>query len=605
MTTQEILTAYLDFFKERGHALIPNLSLVPSGDSTLLFVNSGMFPLVPYLSGEPHPLGKRLINVQRSIRFEDIDEIGDNRHTTCFHMLGNWSLGDYFKEEQLRWIWEFMVERLGIDVDKMYGTVFYGDEYAPRDEVSIGLLEEIFRAYGVSNPQEGERIFAYKGNWWQRGDAVGELGGPDSEIYYYIGKDGNGLGQDPDKNEEEFIEIGNSVFMQYKRTPEGWDELPQKNVDFGGGLERITMVVQQKEDIFETDSFWPIVEYLQEVSGASYRESLETTQAMRILADHVRGCVLLAMDGVIPSNKDQGYVLRRLLRRMVRYARNLNIKTGVAADLVDVTTRMLSWMYPNLPDMNDQIKGIFVEEEEKFSKTLDRGVREAEKRLKDTDGSIESLAQIGFDLYQSLGYPPEMIVDDARDCGFTVDLKQFERIYATEFTQHKDKSRAGAEHKFKGGLADQSEQVVKYHTTTHILHWALRQVLGDNVIQHGSNITSERLRFDFNYDSKLSDEQISLVEELVNKTIKQSLPVNFVMLPIVEAEKTGAIHAFGEKYGETVKVYFIGSALDTALSKEFCGGPHVQNTSELNEVQLYKQESVGKGIRRVYLKRKN
>lgn len=604
MTTQEILTAYLEFYKERGHALTPNVSLVPSGDSTLLFTNSGMFPLVPYLSGEPHPLGKRLVNFQRAIRFEDIDEIGDNRHTTCFHMIGNWSLGDYFKGDQLPWLWEFMVEKLGIDINRMYGTVFIGDQYAPRDEESIILLNEIFDKYGVKQGKENERIFAYEGNWWKRGDAVGELGGPDSEVFYYIGSDNNGIGQNPEDNEDEFIEIGNSVFMQYRKTKDGWEELPQKNVDFGGGLERIAMVVQKKNDIFETDSFWPIIEELQKLSGYGYNDSIEVKVAMRILADHVRGCVLLAMDEVAPSNKDQGYVLRRLLRRMIRYARNLNIQEGVTSNLVDVTANMIAWIYPELPSMVPSIRDVFNNEEKKFSKTLTRGVREVEKRLVDFDGSVERLAETAFDLYQSLGYPPEMIVDDAHDRGFNVDLKVFEKTYADLFAGHQSQSRAGAEQKFKGGLADHSGQVVKYHTATHLLHWALREVLGSDVIQRGSNITGERLRFDFNFPEKLSDEQVHEVEKLVNEKINAALPVSFVMLPKDEAEKTGAIHAFGEKYGDQVKVYFIGGSLESAVSKEFCGGPHVENTSEIGNVEIYKQESVGKGVRRIYARTK-
>lgn len=605
MTTQEILESYIQFFKARGHALTPNVSLVPSGDSTLLFTNSGMFPLVPYLSGEPHPLGKRIVNVQRAVRFDDLEVVGDNRHTTCFHMLGNWGLGDYFKAEQLPWIWDFLIQDLNLDVNRLYATVFAGDEFSPRDEESIKLIKAIYQKYGVV-ACEGERIFAYSGNWWKRGDAVGELGGPDSEIFYYIG-DGDGVGQNPEDNEDEFIEIGNSVFMQFKKTADGWEELSQKNIDFGGGLERLAMVVQGAKDIFETDSFWPIIETLQKISGIDYKSEAAGSvpkRAMRILADHIRAVVFMAMDGVTPSNKDQGYVMRRYLRRIVRFARHLGIKNAIAGQLVPTVVEMFVWMYPDLAEKQTDLIGIFNEEEEKFGQTLVRALHVVEKRLTGFVGGSDELSQIAFDLFQSVGYPPEMLLEEARDRGFDISENDFMLTYKAHFAKHQVGSRAGAEQKFKGGLADHSEQVTRYHTATHLLHWALRQVLGESVIQHGSNITGERLRFDFNFNEKLTDDQVGKVEELVNAQIKKSLPVNFVMMQKEEAEKTGAIHAFNEKYPDEVKVYYIGSDINSAISKEFCGGPHVKNTSEIGEVEVYKQESVGKGLRRVYLRNK-
>ncbi|PIZ44173.1 alanine--tRNA ligase [candidate division WWE3 bacterium CG_4_10_14_0_2_um_filter_41_14] len=602
MTSQEILRKYLEYYQERGHVLIPNLSLVPEGDSTLLFVNSGMFPLVPYLFGEPHPLGSRLVSIQRAVRFDDLEEVGDNRHTTVFHMIGNWSLGDYFKKEQLPWIWEFFVKELGLNINKMYGTVFSGDQYAERDVTSIALLKEIFVSYGIEDPKEGERIFAYAGNWWQRGDAIGELGGPDSEVFYYIGEDGTGLGMDPETDEDKFIEIGNTVFLQFKRTEEGWEELPQKNVDFGGGFERIAMVVQGKNDIFETDNFWPIIQKIQELSGKDYYGDKGVQRIMRILADHIRSATFISMDGVVPGNKDQGYVLRRFLRRMVRFARKLDISKNVAGSLVPTVATMFEWIYPDLPSKQWFIIGVFTEEEEKFSKTLERGQKESVKRLDGFSGSVEALAAIAFDLYQSVGYPPEMVLEDAQDNGVEIDLSTFENTYAEYVTKHQEKSRKGAEQKFAGGLADHSEQVVKYHTTTHLLNKALRDIFGDQIMQRGSNITGERLRFDYNHDAPLTEEQIAKIEEIVNKHISENLPVNFEMMPIADAEKTGAIHAFGEKYGDTVKIYYIGDSLDRAISKEFCGGPHVSNTSELSPIEIYKQQSVGKGIRRVYVR---
>ncbi len=601
MTSQEILRKYIEFFEKRDHKLIPNVSLVPSGDSTLLFVNSGMFPLVPYLSGESHPSGKRLVNVQRAVRFEDLDEIGDNRHTTVFHMIGNWSLGDYFKAEQLPWIWKFMVEILGLDINKMYATVFSGNELIQKDEESITLLKSIFNKYGIE-AKEGERIFTYKNNWWKRGDAVGELGGPDSEIYYYIGKNGNGLGLNPEENEDQFIEIGNSVFMQYKKTETGWEELPQKNVDFGGGFERITMMVQNKQDIFETDNFWPIINKLEELSNQAYLNDAKTTQAMRIIADHLRASVFMAMDGVVPSNKDQGYALRRLIRRMVRYSNNIMSETSLFIKLVPTVCEMFAWIYPDLPKKVSDITQLLSLEEEKFRTTLRSAYKEVEKELVNIGSEITHQAKVAFDLYQSYGYPPEMLMEDLREHGFVIGEKIFMQQYQAEFAKHQADSRLGAEQKFKGGLADNSEQVTKYHTATHLLHWALRQVLGEDVVQHGSNITGERLRFDFNYDVKLTDEQIRWVENLINEQVQKSLPVNFVMMKKNEAERTGAIHAFNEKYPDEVKIYFIGDSLETAISKEFCGGPHVKNTGEIGELKIIKQESVGKGLRRLYVK---
>ncbi|NCS32104.1 alanine--tRNA ligase [bacterium] len=602
MTTSEILKVFISFHESNGHKVIPNLSLVPEGDSTLLFVNSGMFPLVPYLFGEPHPLGTRLVNVQRSVRFEDIEDIGDNRHTTAFHMLGNWSLGDYFKKEQLPWVYEFLIEKLGLNPHRLYGSVFEGDKNAPRDEDAIVILKVIFAKYGI-DATVGIRIFPYdaKENWWQRGDAVGEPGGPDSEIYYYIGTDGTGEGKNPADFQDDFIEIGNSVFMQYSKTNDGWTELPQKNVDFGGGLERIAMVVQGKQDIFETDSFWPIIEKLQNISGKDYYESDEITQAMRILADHARSSVFIAMDGVSPSNKDQGYALRRFLRRMVRYARKLGIKQGATVDVVSVTAEMLSWLYPDLKSEVTRIEKVFKEEEEKFTKTLERGQKESAKRLNGFAGSVEELSSVAFDLYQSVGYPPEMVLEDAQDNGMEINLSTFGKVYREHIAKHQEESRAGAEQKFTGGLADHSDQVVKYHTTTHLLNAALREVLGDQIMQRGSNITGDRLRFDFNYEAALTDDEISRIETIVNQYIDQDLPVEFVMLSKDEAGKTGAVHAFNEKYGDTVKVYYIGDSMETAISKEFCGGPHVGNTFELEPVEIYKQQSVSKGVRRVYV----
>ena len=600
-SSREILKTYLDFMSEKGHKLVPNVSLVPENDPTLLFVNSGMFPLVPYLSGEKHPLGSRVVNVQRCLRFDDLEEVGDYNHTVAFHMIGNWSLGDYFKKEQLPWIYEFFVEKLELDPQRIFATVFEGDSDAPRDTESIELLKGIFAKYGIK-AEIGTRIYAYgkKDNWWKRGEAIGELGGPDSEVFYYLGE-GSGEGKDPAIYDKEYLEIGNSVFMQYKRAENGWEELSQRNVDFGGGLERIALAVQDKRDIFETDNFWPIIEKIQELSNLKYHENEESTKCMRILADHIRAATFLAMDNVKPSNKDQGYVLRRILRRMVRTGKKLGIESGVSVNLVSTVVKNFSWIYPELEHTEKDIVETFALEEEKFRKVLNIGAKEAEKSLRGGIESVEELSKAAFDLFQSVGYPMEMFLEDVRDKKIAVDLKELNASFENLFKQHQAQSRQGAEQKFKGGLADHSEQVVKFHTATHLLHWALREVLGKHVKQMGSNITGERARFDFSHHEKLTEEEVLRVENLINEKISEQHNVSFEIMSKEEAEKTGAMHFFGEKYGDEVKVYYIGKNLEHAFSKEFCGGPHVQNLSELGQVKIEKQKSLGKDLQRVYL----
>ncbi len=598
MKSQEIYNKYINYFKTKGHIQIPNASLIPENDPTLLFVNSGMFPLVPFLMGETHPQGKRLVNIQRSLRLDDIENVGEtNRHTTVFHMLGNWSLGDYFKHEQLTWIYDFYINVLDLDPNRLYATVFAGEESIPKDTEAITILENIFKSYGV-NPEGHIFPCGKKDNWWQRGDAIGELGGPDSETFYYIGKEGTGLGQDPTANDIDFLEIGNSVFMQYVKTDRGWEELAQKNIDFGGGLERWALVTQDKQDIFQTDNFWPIIEKLQKLSGKVYEEDKKN---FRKIADHIRSATLLAMDGVEPSNKDQGYILRRLLRKMIRIGKKMGINQDLSIQLVDTVTEMLAWLYPQLPQQANSIKELFAQEETKFRKMLETGSKQVEKLLpKLTQPSEEELAEEAFRLYQSSGYPEELFLEDIVDVGFIVDKKQFFAKFKEEITKHQELSRKGAEQKFAGGLADQSELSKKYHTATHLVHWALRQVLGEHVTQQGSNITGERLRFDFSHNEKLTDEELLNVENLVNDLIAKQLPVKYKVLPKEEAEKSGALQLFTEKYGESVKVYYVGTSLEKAVSKEFCGGPHVENTSELSPVEIYKQEKIGKSTVRIY-----
>ncbi|MFC1755775.1 alanine--tRNA ligase [Patescibacteria group bacterium] len=608
MKSSEILEKYIEFFKQKGHIQIPNVSLVPENDPTLLYVNSGMFPLVPYLSGAAHPAGQRVVNVQRCLRFaEDLDLVGDNVHTVAFHMLGNWSLGDYFKAEQLPWLYEFLVKVLGLDINKIYASVFVGDESAPKDEESIEIIKRLFKKYGVE-AEEGTRIFSYgkKENWWQRGDAVGELGGPDSEVFYYLGE-GKGDGKDPAEHQDEFLEIGNSVFMQYVKTEEGWGELPQKNVDFGGGLERMAMVVQGKNDIYLTDNFYPIIQKLEELSKTKYTGQKE----MRVIADHMRAATFLAMDGVLPSNKDQGYILRRLIRLMVRAGRKLGLEKDISVSLVPVVVNSFKWIYPDLVSKKEGIEESFKDEEGKFGDTLRRASNEFGKNKENiiaqsSEKNVEGVSEEAFNLYQSLGYPFEMFLDDLRDSGVVDEefLRDMSEVFKKRYEEHQIKSRAGAEGKFKGGLADNSEEVLKYHTATHLLLHALREVLGDQIQQHGSNITGERLRFDFNYQEKLTEGQILEIEGIINDAIKKALPVKFAIMEKQEALETGALHAFNEKYGDSVKVYYIGDDFSSAISKEFCGGPHVENTSQISPVEIFKQKNIGKGMLRVYLRSK-
>lgn len=607
MKSKEILEKYINFYKERNHVEIPNISLLPENDPTLLFVNSGMFPLVPYLTGQAvHPAGSRVVNVQRCLRFEDLENIGKTlRHTTAFHMIGNWSFGDYFKKEQLPWVYEFLVEKLELDPNRLYATVFKGDESAPKDEESIEILKEIFQKYGI-DAKEGERIFAYdkEENWWQRGEAVGELGGPDSEIFYYLGEGPISDGINPAENDDLFLEIGNSVFLQFELTENGWKEISQKNVDFGGGLERLALVKQGKQDIYETDNFWTIIEKVQKISGKKYGETEETKRLMRMVADHMRSSCLMAMDGVRPSNKDQGYILRRFLRKMIRAGYGLGINKDISVNLYDEVVEILGWMYPQLEEKREEILQIFTKEEAKFRKVLEKGMRESEKLLQNFDGDEKALAKMGFDLYQSGGYPIEMFLQDIEDEGIRKNLVEIEKTYGELNKEHQQLSREGAEQKFAGGLADQSEQTVRYHTATHLLHWALREVLGGNVQQKGSNITGERLRFDFSHDKKITEKELNEITQKINEKIKEAIPVSFVDMSFEEAEKTGALHFFGEKYGESVKVYFIGKNLEDAFSKEFCGGPHVSNTTEIGEIEIFKQKKIGEKIVRLYLRNK-
>lgn len=611
MTIHEIRKKYLEFCQKNGHVEISPAPLLAEDDPTLLFVNSGMFPLVPYLLGEKlHPAGTRIANCQRCFRSDDIDEVGDHRHQTMFEMLGNWSLGDYFKKEQLTWWFQFLVEELGMDASRIYQSVYAGDSNAPRDEESIEVLKEIFAKYEVSNAvgrsttEKGElgcgeavdwdnqRIFPYVDkNWWKRGDAIGELGGPDSETFYDTGKE-----HDPAFGEHchvncdcgRFVEIGNSVFMQFRKTVDGWEELSQKNVDFGGGLERITMALQETNNVFKTDAFSYIIEYLESLSEMKYEEN---SKAYEIIADHLRGSIFLIADGAFPSNKDQGYYLRRLVRRAMIYLGKINIGNDKLAGIVSLVVKNMSEYYDYLLEKEAAILKILAEEITKFDRTINKGVKYFND-LQIEDNTISGLDI--FTLFTSYGFPVELVEEMAEERHYELDMADYER----RFKEHQELSRQGAEQKFKGGLADSQEATVKLHTATHLLHKALREVLGPQVEQKGSNITADRLRFDFVYGEKMTPEQIQQVEDLVNQYIQTGAPVQCDEMTVDEALSSGSIGLFKERYDEKVTVYTVAAG-DDLISKEICRGPHVSNLKELGHFKIKKEESSSAGIRRI------
>ncbi|GIW64996.1 MAG: alanine--tRNA ligase [Patescibacteria group bacterium] len=589
------------FFEETNHKLVPAIPLVPQNDPTTLFTGSGMQQLVPYLLGEIHPLGKRLYNIQPCFRSQDILEIGDNRHTTFFEMMGNWSLGDYFKKEQLRWFWQFLTEVLGFDKKRLYVTVFAGDQknnLAPDEE-----SKKIWLDLGV----EESHIFSYgpEKNWWSRAGVPdnmpeGEPGGPDSEVFYDFGEGlklhENSSFKDhkchPNCDCGRFMEIGNSVFMQFKKTSSGFQELPSKNVDFGGGLERILAALNNNPDVFLTDVYLPIIKSLEKTLFKSY-EKEDDKRKMRVIADHLKGAVFLIKTGVYPSNKERGYYLRRLLRRITVKTYQLKGKTVEAKDLfaaVEEIVNIYQGIYFESKDL-DEIKNVVKDEIDRFNKTLNKGLQILSK-IEKPDGK-----QV-FDLYQSYGFPKELTEELLKEKGLNFDQKQFDQ----EFEKHRQLSRTASAGMFKGGLADHSEKTLRYHTATHLLHQALFDVLGENVRQEGSHITGERLRFDFFSSIKPGDSDIQRIEAIINEKINQGLNVNFVLMPKNEAYKIGAKSFFREKYPDTVKVYYIGESIDNAYSKEFCGGPHVKNTKEIGKIKIYKFEKIGANIYRIYAK---
>ena len=582
MNAQELRECYLTFFEERGHVRIPSAPLLPENDPTVLFTTAGMHPLVPFLLGEPHPQGRRLTNVQKCIRTNDIDEVGDTSHVTFIEMLGNWSLGDYFKEESLRWSYQFLTEELGIDVRRLAVTVFAGDEYAPRDEESAA----IWRRLGFAP----ERIFALprEDNWWGPAGATGPCG-PDSEIFYDTGRPDH-PGCRPGCACGKWFEIWNNVFMEYEKTAGGeYRRLAQRNVDTGMGVERTVAALQGYDDVFRIDTLWPLVEEVERLSGRRYEDE---PVPFRVVVDHLRAATFAIADGAMPSNVEAGYVVRRLVRRAVRYGRELGIQANFCADLSARVVDLFEGVYPGLAAQRERIAAALEGEESKFKDTLERGLRQYEKlaaQLAESERASISGAE-AFDLFETYGFPLALTVELAREQGLRVDEAGFE----AQFERHREVSRQGAERKFKGGLADHSEQTTRLHTASHLLQAALRQVLGPEVHQMGSNITAERLRFDFSYPNRLTDEQLAQVEALVNQQIGRDLPVTMAVMPLEEALADGALAFFGEKYGQQVKVYMMGD-----FSKEVCGGPHVDHTAELGRFQILKQEAVGRGVRRI------
>lgn len=631
MTAQEIRKKYLEFFKARGHVVIPRAQLVPQNDPTTLFTGSGMQPLVPYLLGQPHPQGKRLVDSQTCFRAEDMDEVGDNRHTTFFEMLGNWSLGDYYKKEQLAWFFEFLTDVVGLDPTKLYATCFIGDPATsvPKDIEAAGLWQQLFNGKNVEaktadigseadgyekGMKPGARIFYYDDskNWWNRGKAGiattpdGDPCGPSSEVFYDFGTPHDekyGKNCHPNCDCGRFIEIGNNVFMAYRKNKNSFEKLSEPNVDFGGGLERIAAASLGSLDVFKISLLKLIIEGLENLSGKSYDQH---ENSMRVIADHMRAATWLAVDGVLPSNKEQGYVIRRLMRRAIRFAFDLGIEQDLCEKIAPIIVELYKEDFPEVAKNEKQVIEVFAREEKLFRQTLRKGLHEFEKIAHDKKTFSGSDL---FTLYDTYGFPVELSKEEA----FKKEIDVAENAddeFKKLMQEQRNRSQTASAGTFKGGLADHSEQVVKYHTATHLMYQALKNVLGKHVVQRGSNITAERLRFDFSHDQKVTPEQIAKVEKIVNEKIAEDLPVSWKEEPTKEALKT-ASGAFGDKYGDVVKVYTIGD-LERPYSREVCGGPHVEHTGALGEdgmdstgslskkkFKITKEEASSAGVRRI------
>ena len=577
MNALELRNKYLDFFERHGHKVIPSAPLIPENDPSVLFNTAGMQPLVPYLLGQKHPEGTRLTDYQKCIRTNDIEEVGDNRHLTYFEMLGNWSLGDYFKEESIAMSFEFLTKDLEIPVDKLSVTCFGGNELIGEDEESASYWEKA----GIPK----ERIYFLKDNWW----IAGETGpcGSDTEIFYDTGKPKCSPECNPDCDCGKYVEIWNNVFMEFFKHEDGSiTPLSQKNVDTGLGLERVNMLLQGKETPYDTELFVDVMKKLEEL------QKVDNIFSRRVVAEHLRSSMMIICDGGRPSNLDRGYILRRLIRRMIRHMNKLQIDLNELSNLIDLDIDVLKEMYPDLVKNKEQIKQVLLEEKDKFVKTLAHGEREFEKEVKKLkeQGKEKIEGKVVFRLYDTYGFPPEVTQDLAKENDMTIDMDGFKEL----FKEHQEKSRAGSEQKFKGGLASTGEMETKYHTATHLLNAALKQVLGSHVHQRGSNITAERLRFDFSHDAKMTDEEKKATEDLINKWIEEAIPVEHFEMKKDEAIAQGAEAMFIEKYGDIVSVYKIGD-----VSLELCGGPHVSNTSELGHFKIKKEESSSSGVRRI------
>ncbi len=626
MTASQIIEKYIKFFESRDHIRIPNSSLVPENDPTTLFTSSGMQPLVLYLLGGKHPAGKRLVNVQNCFRAQDIEEIGDNRHTTFFRMLGNWSLGKpasqkttsrggYFKAEQIPWLWEFLTDRLKLPVEKLYVTIFNGFNDIEKDNESYEIWKEIFEKAGL-DAREKISFYGVDKNWWSRAGLpqnmpAGEPGGPDTEIFFdFETEHDKKFGQKCHTNCDcgRYLEIGNSVFMQYQKKSDGsFVELPQKNVDFGGGLERLLAATENQNDIFQTSLLSPVIKTIEKITRKTYDENKEK---IRIIADHFVASSFIISAGVIPSNKEQGYILRRLLRRSLDSL--FQLESSDISPIIKIIVEQYKNTDGKLAKDFEKIKNVILEEQQSYNQTQKKAKEfmhkkypplpagplrsEASRKVGDELMGISKIsAEDAFILYSTHGLSPSQI----KSLGYTFD----DRAFANKMEEHQKLSREGAAQKFAGGLADTNTQTIMGHTATHLLHQAIRDVLGDHIHQAGSNITSQRVRFDFNYDKALTEEEVKKIEEIINKKIKENLPVHFEMLPLEKAKDIGAIGLFDEKYEDNVKVYFIGGSTSSpqeAYSKEFCGGPHVNFTGELKRFTIFKQENLGRGLRRIY-----
>ena len=588
LSSRELRQLYLDFFRSKGHAVIPSASLIPENDPTVLFTTAGMHPLVPYLMGQKHPAGTRLTDVQKCVRTGDIDEVGDTSHCTFFEMLGNWSLGDYFKKESIAWSWEFLTDEkwLGIPKEKLSFTCFEGDADAPRDTVSHDRWVEMGAdpSHIVYLPK--------KNNWWGPAGLTGPCG-PDTEIFYDTGRPACGPDCKAGCDCGKYLEIWNNVFMEYNKVGEGkFEPLAQKNVDTGMGLDRTIATLQGVESVFDTDAFAGIIELIGKLSHHSYKESDATVKAFRIIADHIRCATFILGDqrGVTPSNVDQGYILRRLIRRSIRYAMQLNIPRYGIVEIASAVIDQYGDIYPELEENREKVLSELKREENRFADTLKKGIKEFNKTAANAqDGKIDGIS--AFHLYDTYGFPIELTMELAQEKGITVDVDGFHAAFA----EHQKKSQAGATQRFKSGLADHQEATTALHSATHLLHKALRVVLNDDTIsQKGSNITAERLRFDFSFPRKLTPEELKAVEDLVNEQIGRKMPITCEEMTVAEAKAQGAIGLFESKYGERVKVYTMGD-----FSKEICGGPHAENTGDLGHFVIKKEEASSSGVRRI------